>query len=171
MKEIMQLHANYNKVVNERMIEILKKLSEEDFNKDLGLYYKSIKGVFEHYLATDGFVYANIFAKYSNKSLDTSHISNFINPDWSIKEEISKDRNKLFEARNKLDSFIVLLVENISDFSKIEVLKFSEEAKFQKPIYNFIISLLTHNIHHRGQIAAALDILGVENDFPGMLTV
>ncbi|PAF51629.1 DinB family protein [Helicobacter sp. 13S00477-4] len=170
MKEILRLHAKYNQSANQAMIDCLKGLSIDDFNKDMGLYFRSICKTFEHALAVDSMVFANVYANYSDKKLDTASIAAIVNADLSIADEVRISMQTLFEARKKVDDFIIALIEHINDFSKIEVLEFPG-IKFEKPIYQFLISVLTHDTHHRGQIAAALDILGIENDFNGMLGV
>ncbi|PAF41559.1 DinB family protein [Helicobacter sp. 11S03491-1] len=170
MKEILRLHARYNKNANKGMIECLKKLSPGEFNKDVELYYKSIAGAFEHALALDALVFGNVYAKYSIKPLDNKSIVSIAGPNMTINEPIKSDMDKLFQARIKVDDFIVELIENIDDFSKVEVLEFPG-IKFEKPIYQLLISILTHDTHHRGQIAGALDRMKIENDFNGMLGV
>ncbi|WP_366145721.1 DinB family protein [Helicobacter sp. UBA3407] len=82
----------------------------------------------------------------------------------AIYEDISA-----FEAlRSKVDSKIIALIESIEDFESIATLSFPG-VEFKKSRGFFILALLNHATHHRGQIAAALDILKIENDFNGML--
>ncbi|PAF46578.1 hypothetical protein BKH41_08980 [Helicobacter sp. 12S02232-10] len=170
MKEILRLHAKYNQVANTQMIECLKGLPQADFNKDMGLYFKSIAGVFEHILAVDALIFGNMFVNYSAKKLDASSIVRIAESDTKVTQEVKSSMKNLFEARQKVDNFMIELVENVNDFSKIETLEFPG-VKFEKPIYHFLISIFTHSTHHRGQIAAALDMLGVANDFNGMMGV
>ncbi|MDO7252826.1 DinB family protein [Helicobacter cappadocius] len=165
MKEIMKLEMKYNKVSNEKMMECLKKCGKEIFEKDMGLYFKSIAGLFEHTLTLG----AHICGRYSSKELDGSAIVSIIDSNMQLKPEY-KTMEKMFEYRTKIDDFMIALIEKESDFTQIETLEFPG-ITFQKPTYQILLSVLTHDIHHRGQISAALDILKIENDFNGMLAI
>lgn len=167
MKEIIKLEVKYNKIANEKMMECLKKSGKEVFQKDMSLYFGSIAGVFEHSLMLG----AHICGRYSSSKLDGSAIACIVddNIHMQLKAEY-KTMEKMFEYRTKVDDFMIAFVENTSDFSQIETLEFPG-VKFQKPTYQIILSVLTHDVHHRGQISAALDMLKIENDFNGMLII
>lgn len=165
MKEILKLEVKYNKIANEKMMECLKKSGKEVFLKDMGLYFGSIAGLFEHSLALG----AHICQRYSSNELDGNAIACIIDGRMQLKAEY-KTMEKMFEYRTRVDDFMIAFVDKKSDFSQIETLEFPG-VKFQKPTYQIILSVLTHDVHHRGQISAALDMLKIENDFNGMLTI
>lgn len=165
MKDVMKLEVKYNKIANEKMMECLKKSGKEVFNKDMGLYFGSIAGLFEHTLMLG----AHICGRYSSAKLDGSSIASIVGEKMQLKAEY-KTMEKMFEYKSKVDDFMVAFVESQSDFSQIETLEFPG-VKFEKPTYQIILSLITHDIHHRGQISAALDMLKIENDFNGMLII
>lgn len=83
-------------------------------------------------------------------------------------EEIQKDINLLASLCEKTDDAIINIIQNTTDFNKVENLEFPG-ISFSKSRGFLMLAILNHSTHHRGQIAGALDILNTENDFNGML--
>ncbi|PAF54340.1 hypothetical protein BKH42_00020 [Helicobacter sp. 13S00482-2] len=167
MNAVLKLEAKYNKIANEKMMECLKKCNQDVFEKDMGLYFNSIAGTFEHALALG----AHICGRYTSKELDGRLIESIMDCDAHMQLKSGyKTMEKMFEYRSKVDEFMIAFIENKSDFTQIETLEFPG-VKFEKPTYQIILSFFTHEVHHRGQIAAALDMLKIENDFNGMLII
>ncbi|MDY3663405.1 MAG: DinB family protein, partial [Campylobacter sp.] len=72
---------------------------------------------------------------------------------------------KLFAA---CDEKIIQIIEKTPELEKIDELSFPG-ITFKKSRANLILALLNHSTHHRGIIGAQLELLGVSNDFNGML--
>lgn len=168
MKEALLLMARYNKQVNADMIECLLKADEAELRKDIGVYYKSVMGTLEHILALDVAMFSGLFKTFC-KDFDKSNDPLLdCASDCQSKKDAIKDLASFIKSRKCLDDMMLKVIEGIDDFDKVETLAFPG-VKFEKPRYQLIMAILNHGIHHRGQAAAALDILKVDNDFSSML--
>lgn len=169
MKEALLLQAQYNQFANANMIAIFKKASKELLYKDCGLYYGSIMQTAEHILCSDIGIMLGRFSAFSSKALEEVEvILQTLNPDYRLQSAIYEDIEAFGRLRSQVDSKIITFIESIEDFKSVDTLTFPG-VEFKKPRGFFILALLNHATHHRGQIAGALDILNIENDFNGML--
>lgn len=163
MREMLRLQARYNQFANNNMLAVLQTLSPSDLQKDVGVYYTSISGTFAHILEGDIAILLGIINSYAPNPLDVKYLQDAL---------ASGLQNKSFESlialRQEADRAIIELVDRIADFSEIKILSFPG-VSFEKPISQYFLGMLNHGIHHRGQIAAILDIMDVPNDFAGML--
>ncbi len=169
MKEALRFMARYNRDANNGMMKVLEKANIEDLKKDIGLYYDSVLGTFEHNLIGDIVFFGGVFRSYC-KNPDAVNEPVFQSASFKdgLKPEAKKDLASLFETRRKADEAMIKVVDDIEDLNKTAELELPG-ITFKKPRYQMVMSMLTHSTHHRGQIAAALDILGIDNDFAGML--
>lgn len=163
MREILTLQARYNQFANDNMLKVLETLSPSDLQKDVGVYYTSIIGTFIHILEVDIAILLGIINSYAPNPLDTKALQDAL---------ASGLQNKSFESlitlRRQADRLIIDLVDSIADFNAVRELSFPG-ISFKKSIAQYFLSILNHGTHHRGQIAAILDIMNVPNDFAGML--
>ncbi|WP_288545699.1 DinB family protein [uncultured Helicobacter sp.] len=167
MKEIILMTNKYNKTANAQMIDILQTLDKEILYKDMGLFEKSIIGVVAHYTSADASFFGDYFARFCATPPE-SNVKHFLKAPFVLNDEYLNNPQKLFEARAYIDKYITEVVENINDYASIKSVAFPW-GEMSKPVYQFILSILNHAIHHRGMIAAALDILKIENDFNGRM--
>ncbi len=170
MKEILQLMAEYNKAANGGMMDILKTLPEERLKKDTGIFFKSIEGTFEHILACD-IMFFGIFREYApDPAAFNDPIFALLAEGVTLKPEAKKDTATLFSLREKMDDIIIGIIGAIEDFSSEGSVPLPG-LTVTKHRYQLILHELNHDTHHRGQIAAVLDQMNVQNDFSNLLTV
>ena len=167
MKEILLMTSNYNKIANAKMIDILQTLDKEILYKDMGFFEKSIIGVITHYTSADISFFGDYFVRFCNIP-PKSNITHFLKKPFVLNDEYINNPQKLFEARSCIDEYIIEFIKNTNDFASIKsvILPWGE---MNKPVYQFILAILNHAIHHRGIVAAALDILKIDNDFNGRM--
>ena len=169
-KKIMNMMALYNKTANANLIEILKKVKEEDLKKDTGAHFKSIYGIFVHIIQCDMYFFS-VYRKYSNKkTIANEELLTYLNDDFSFNKNIEKDFQTLIDVRMKLDDVIIAIINSIDDFNitgKVSV----PNLEVKKSRYHLIMHELNHNTHHRGEISALLDQMGYSNDYSNLLTI
>lgn len=157
MKNNLILNAEYNRFANANMLACLGGLDKEILYKKCGLFYENIAGVLGHIIDGEVGIFINNFGKFSDKKLEFG--------------EIKYNKNDFFSLQSALkaaDNAIISIIKNTSDFNKNEILEFPG-IKFSHSRAFLMQAILHHSTHHRGQIAGALDILGIQNDFNGML--
>lgn len=170
MKETLLLQARYNQFADRVMFDILKKVSQDDLQKDCGLYYKSICRTIEHSLCANiGLFLGKIAPLLGVKTPEIEKLTTYLQPDFTLKDDIVNDILELEKLQERVDTAIINVIKSTDDFKSIETLQLSKDFSVSKSRMHLILALLNHATHHRGQIAGALDILGVDNDFAGML--
>lgn len=163
MKNTLLMQAKFNQKANIAMFEMLKNLSEENLDKDCGTFYKSIRAELCHLIGVNVAVFGGVFAKWAN--VDCGEILNSINADLSVK---NTDLDALKALCVKCDEKILEIISNAGELEKMDELSFPG-ITFKKSRANLILAILNHSLHHRAIIATELDILGISNDFNGML--
>lgn len=180
MKETLLLQAQYNQLANSNMLATFKKCPKEALYKDCGLYFGSVMQTAEHILCEDIELVLGRFSAFASKPLEgVGEILQTLNLEEGklqsviyegmhrLKSAFYEDMGAFETLRAKVDNKIIELIESIEDFKSIETFTFPG-VEFKKSRGFFILALLNHATHHRGQIAGALDMLKIENDFNGM---
>lgn len=175
MKTTLLLQAQYNQAANRDMFnvfdDLIKQGKQELLYKDCGLYYKSIIGTTEHIICGN----IGLFIGQLGKELGIAHaqvddLLALLEPTFTLKAALSQDIKQLSALNERVDALILESITNTNDFSHSCTLRLGKDFQVTKTRAHLILSLLNHATHHRGNIAGALDIMGIDNDFAGMLT-
>ncbi len=165
MKKILKMFTFYNKSANEKLIQILVGLTADQIKKDLNGFYHSILGTFQHILKTD-----IMWLKRLRKSFPAiACLSEDNIPDLKTVE--NEDYKELFPVRRKLDEIFESFSGEIQEKDLESVISYANMKgdKIEKELWLCLIHLFNHQTHHRGQIAVMLDMIGVQNDYSGIL--
>ena len=144
------LLANYNRITNENMNSIMKKISEDQWNKIFNGYYKSIRELCLHIFICD----LNILNKI--KTMHHLNVSNdkIINQKFEYLEKKFNSINEYIAMRKELDDFIIKLVNDIYDLDNVKL-----ERKIEPPL----MDMFNHETFHRGMISSYLEMLDIRN--------
>ena len=171
MKSILLSLARYNRSVNEDLDVILRGLDKDRLTADTGTYYHSIANLCRHVLLADMLW----LHRLQNKQFCTACLTK--NPLMSIdhralRAEIEADHVKLFERRKQIDALIEECMHEMSDEDCIRALQYTNTAgkEIHAIVWQALIHWFNHQTHHRGNLSAMLDILGIDNDFSSFLS-
>jgi uncharacterized damage-inducible protein DinB len=163
-KDIFILWAKYNKTVNEKMNEVIKTLSPEEWDKNLGGYFKSVRGLCSHLYISD-FNWLKRFSKLRNFNVFSESL--FSRELYSFAGVLFADMKEYFEKRPLLDGKIIAFANELSDSDLSSMLKYidSHGTEYEKIFGGLIMQSFNHDTSHRGMISLYLELLGRENDF------
>ncbi len=159
--------AKYNKITNDLMNNIIKGMSEEDWDKQFNGFFKSIHELCSHIYICD-FNWLKRFKLLRN--FDTLNKSTF-EKKYGFSEVIFKNINEYITMRKELDEIIIEFINELKEDDLEKTLKFtdSEGSKLERRMEALIIHVFSHQIHHRGMISIYMEMLGIENSYSGSL--
>ena len=165
-KKHFELLGKYNKEANEKMNSIIKKLSEEEWNKEFPGFYKSIHGLCSHLFICD-FLWLNRLKSIDNYKNLTDE---YFNKKYNLEETLFSSINEYLIKRTELDNIIINFVNEITvtDLEKTTKFVNYKGITFEKRMDVILMHMFNHDTHHRGMISLYLEMLGNENDYSGL---
>jgi uncharacterized damage-inducible protein DinB len=150
MRQHLQTLARYNLWATQRLLaENIAQLSEADYRKDVGLFFKSIHGTLNHLLAGEHLLW---FRRFSEG------VSPVVQLDAEVESNRALLANRLLVgAGTWLPWLNTLSDEQLSGQLSYTTMRGSN-AKL--PVVPTLMHVFNHATHHRGQITAALTMLG-----------
>lgn len=166
MKKMITMMAKYNQLADINLLKTLEGVEYDKLKHNVGTYFNNPLEVISHYVATH-IMFINFLKDQTTCDVCCAEVGSFIVDD-KLKDEVLKDFNSLENCIKKVDSKLLEVIERIDDFNTIARLEFPQ-ITFEKPLSQLILAIINHATHHRGELSAMLEILGIENDFAGML--
>ena len=162
-KETISLFVQYNKSVNWKMNEIILTLDPEEWDKPLGGFFKSVRGLCSHIYIGD----YNWLKRFKNLRSFKTMDDPFFNNNYSFRETIFENINDYIAKRPDLDNRIIAFAAELTDADMSGVLQYtdSEGKAHNRNFGACLMQFLNHETHHRGMISLYLELLGKENDF------
>ncbi len=160
--QVIRLFAKYNQETNIKMNGIIKLLTDEEWDRGLGGYFKSVRAICSHLYISD-YNWAKRFKNIRDYSaLNDNYLSNtygFDNLLFSSKEEY-------IIHRAKLDTIITAFINEVTPEDLEKNLKFINYhgKEINKNAGGLLLHMFNHETHHRGMISVYLEILGKDND-------
>jgi uncharacterized damage-inducible protein DinB len=141
--------ARYNLWSTRRLLEAIAPLSDEDYRRDVGLFFKSIHGTLNHLLVGEHMLWYRRFAEG-------------ISPKLALDEEIEPVRERLAQALRGGAANWLPLIESwpIEKFDGLLSYTTMRGIPANLPFAPTLAHVFNHGTHHRGQITAALTMLG-----------
>ena len=148
IKQHLSTLTQYHSWAFQRLYEYLESVSEADYRRECGLFFKSIHGTLNHSLLADKIWYGRCISQpFTVSGLD---------------EELCSDRKQLeTEIKNqtaKWNEFVLQIDEN-----KLENLieyRTTEGGEKSLQLAYILSHTVNHGTHHRGQVSAALTQFG-----------
>jgi len=175
-KDTFTLWANYNKTVNQKMNEVIKTLTQEEWDKALGGYFKSVRGLCSHLYICD-FNWLKFFLKL--REIKVLQESFFTGKRYSTSELLFEDKDEYLKMRTILDEKIIVFIDELvyGDFNTYLQYPASEGgvasngSSSKRLSGGLLMQFFNHGAHHRGMISLYLEMLGHKNNFSSFAAV
>jgi uncharacterized damage-inducible protein DinB len=145
--EVRELFA-YHRWANARMLEAAGMLSAEDFARDLGSGFPSVRATLAHLLSADWI--------WLERWRGTSPIAG---PDWDTGSHAALTV-RWGEVERDQRAFLDGLLE--ADLDQVVSYRALNGAPFSNPLGELCRHVVNHGTHHRGQVATLLRQLGAK---------
>ena len=147
-----QLHmlASYQGWANTLLLQHIAGVSEENYRKDCGLFFRSIHGTLNHMLLAERIWYG----RFSDQPESFN----------SLGQEIEAERDLLAAALIQRHGTWSALIKKTPDHVKVGALHYRTSAgkSAAAPWIGTLLHVFNHATHHRGQISAALTGFGYD---------
>ena len=146
--------AEYNAWANERLYRVASKLSDEQYRRDVGAYFKSLHLTLNHLLAAD-----RIWMQRLTGEGEVPAALNAIMCD---------DLPSLTAARRREDERLLEFVHALDDaqFEEPRAYRMLSGITVQNELHEILTHMFTHHAHHRGQAHMILTVLGIAEPEP-----
>lgn len=145
MKAHFEMMASYNAWANARLFDAASALSEEDFRRDLGAFFKSLHGTLNHVYVAD----VIWLARFRGQP----------NPPWTLDHIAHDDRRELRARREALDRDIIGFAGALTDRDFRHDFTYRTLVRpetITQPLSPALTHFFNHQTHHRGQCHAML---------------
>jgi uncharacterized damage-inducible protein DinB len=141
--------ARYNVWATRRLLDAVAGVSDADYRKDVGLFFKSIHGTLNHLLVGEHMLWYPRFARG-------------VSPMLELDAEVEPDRDRLAQALKGGASNWLPLIESWPDERFDGELNYTNMRgqAMSLPFAATLAHVFNHGTHHRGQVTAALTALG-----------
>jgi uncharacterized damage-inducible protein DinB len=141
--------ARYHVWATHRLLEAVSQLSDGEYQRDVGLFFKSIHGTLNHMLVAEHLLWYARFAKGAS-------------PVLALDAEIEPDRERLAQALKGGSANWSQLIASwpAERFDGHLDYQTSKGVPQSLPFAASLAHVFNHATHHRGQITAALTVLG-----------
>jgi uncharacterized damage-inducible protein DinB len=144
--------ARYHVWATDRLLDRhVSRLSDDEYRRDVGLFFKSVHGTLNHLLLAEHGLWFQRFARGES-------------PSRRLDEEVHSDRAALHAALKQAVRDWIPAIESW-DASRFDgALHYTSTAGVTRsvPFTPTLMHVFNHGTHHRGQVSAALTMLGHE---------
>ena len=141
--------ARYDLWATTRLFEHVDALSEEEYRRDAGLFFKSVHGTLNHLLVTEHALWRRRFGEGVSPSLKL---------DAELEPDRTRLRERLLDGAAAWQPLIASWPEERFD-GTLEYTSTDGVAR-RLPFSAALAHVFNHGTHHRGQVSAALTALG-----------
>lgn len=148
MRQHFLMFASYNRWANQRLFAAVEDLTDEEFARDVGSYFRSMRGTLNHILVTD-----RIWLKRFTGRGEAPN---------SLDAIIHEDFGSLAPARKAEDARILDWVSGLDDEAlagRFSYMTVTDMRTVSQRLAPALSHLFNHQTHHRGQAHAGLTAL------------
>ena len=144
-----QTLARYNAWATRRLLHAIAPLADEPYRRDVGLFFRSIHGTLNHLLVAEHLLWYPRFAEG-------------VSPKFALNDEAEPDRARLSERLLAGVGHWQPLIEGWPQERFVGRLDYTTTRgqPASLPFAATLTHVFNHGTHHRGQVTAALTMLG-----------
>jgi len=157
----LQLMAEYNSWMNNKLILALAGQSEEVLKQNKGAFFGSILGTLNHIITADLAWFWRM--KKARSFAELARLSDFPMPDLQ-KPNMFENFADYIKARKALDTIIIKFIESIDEETLAAPFDYSRAngEKYRKILGMVLCHFFNHQTHHRGQATTLLSQIGID---------
>ena len=139
----------YNILATNRLIQRLESIHNDDFYKDVGLYFKSIAGTLNHLLLGEHYLWYSRF-------------NEGVSPKIALDTIIHTEKAALLSELQQKSVNWISFIDKIDETTLEGTFTYKRVSgqELTLPFAATLIHVFNHGTHHRGQITAAVTVLG-----------
>jgi uncharacterized damage-inducible protein DinB len=146
--------ARYNRWMNESLFGLAATLDDEARKRDMGAFFKSIQGTFNHILLADRVW----LARFVGTPVPIGYMGPGIR---SLDQELYTNFDELSSERMQTDEDISAWASTLTPEQLAAPLVYQRQNKsVESPLWWAVAHFFNHQTHHRGQITTILNQLG-----------
>ena len=171
MKEIFLAYAKANEDSDKAVLAILNKMSNDDREKNRRSYYGSLSGLARHVLGGTYYFLSMFTESIAGNPAAQKILESLAKLDFPKAKKLDEADWKKTAANFKtVDKAYVDFISalNDKDFSAPVKVNWYKGKPDSVPLYFMLQQLVSHGVHHRGQISQILDSLKIDNDYSGI---
>jgi len=163
------LMAEYNQLMNQRIIMASGMLSINSLSENKGAFFKSVLGTMNHIMVGD-ILWLKRFSTHNSAYASLKFINGLKKPE-KLDAILFSDLAPFKEERARLDNTLIEWCNELKEGDLDKPLKYIDfigEAH-NKRLGDLILHVFLHQIHHRGQVSTLLSQEGIdfgETDLP-----
>jgi uncharacterized damage-inducible protein DinB len=166
-KDAVSLFATYNKLSNAAMDGVIGTLNPGEWEKNLGGWFKSVRGLCSHIYLCD-FNWLKRFSKFRDFTVLKDELFN--REPYAFTELLFPDMGEYLAKRPELDEKILAFAAEVTGEDLEGDLSYTDSSGkgMKRNFGGLILQSLNHDTHHRGMISLYLEMLGKDNDFSSL---
>jgi uncharacterized damage-inducible protein DinB len=149
MKDYFTMLARYNGWATRKLFAHVDALSDDEYRRDAGLFFKSVHGTLNHLLVAEQLLWLPRFAEG-------------VSPRRALDEEVETDRARLRERMLDGPAKWLPVIDALDDEKLRGVIRYTttKGVAVALPLAATLGQVFNHGTHHRGQISAAITAMG-----------
>lgn len=138
--------ARYNRWMNDKLYGLAANMSDEARKRDVGAFFKSIHGTFNHLLVADRVW----LARFQGVAAPSGFMAPGVR---SLDQELYEDFDELRRERARTDDELSAWISELTSERLGSALVYQRAGKpIEVPLWWAVAHLFNHQTHHRGQV-------------------
>lgn len=160
-KDHLCLMAAYNRVMNQRLIDVISPLSDAELLADRGAFFGSILGTLNHLIVAD-LMWLNRFRPQPYGQM-LAPLDDLPKPKV-LADLLYPTLSELMPVREALDDLYIRFIDQIGPADLATPLHYQSASggTFSKTVGPLLSHIFNHQTHHRGQITTLLSQIGLD---------